>query len=339
MRRLFWAVGQAILPALPRHLGPVAVLLALLANESAALPPEPEPAFRGAGSSSAVACHGGARPAEGKVLRDEHTTWIKRDRHADAFAVLQGERSRSIAANLSGGLIPADKDARCLACHSTPPPRVPRGEGPGPPPRGSRLRVVPWPRRPLDRPTHPLRLGRPVAGREGRARDGRDRRPRPAGEALRRLPRRRGRPRRPPGPRRRPRDDRRRPPPAQLRALRLPRDDAPPLAGRHRPRLDRRLPRPGLADRPARLGEGLGRLAGRPRRAVEGRAGGRSRGGVARVLGVRLLLLPPRPPRRPLEASPIGPARLAPLGFLALRDARQAARPRARRPRSRSSGP
>ena len=53
---------------------------------------------RGAGSCSATACHGGMQPAEGKILRNEHTLWITRDKHADAYRVLTNARSKSIAA-------------------------------------------------------------------------------------------------------------------------------------------------------------------------------------------------------------------------------------------------
>jgi predicted CxxxxCH...CXXCH cytochrome family protein len=105
-----------------------AAILAVVGNGNgrvatcADAPPTAPAAPRGTGSCSAVACHGGAHRAATKVLRDEYTTWILRDRHADAFKVLFMERSRSIATNLSEGRTPAYKDARCLACHATPRP-------------------------------------------------------------------------------------------------------------------------------------------------------------------------------------------------------------------------
>lgn len=80
----------------------------------------------GAMSCSAQACHGSLRPLEeGNVLRNEYTTWQRKDPHAQAYAVLRNERSQYIARNLnerdSGGkLIPAHENARCLACHATP---------------------------------------------------------------------------------------------------------------------------------------------------------------------------------------------------------------------------
>jgi hypothetical protein len=77
-------------------------------------------AYRGTGSCSATACHGGNQPAATKVLRNEHTTWIASDRHANAYKALFDPRSKSIAARLSGGRTPAHEDARCLACHATP---------------------------------------------------------------------------------------------------------------------------------------------------------------------------------------------------------------------------
>lgn len=82
---------------------------------------------QGAGSCSATACHGSITPVAStaypsRVLRDEHTTWVTQDRHANAYDVLFSERSKSIARNLSGEKLPAHQDARCLACHATPTP-------------------------------------------------------------------------------------------------------------------------------------------------------------------------------------------------------------------------
>lgn len=83
-------------------------------------PPPRAPAVRGAGSCSATACHGGIEPGAGRVLRNEHATWVTRDRHADAYRVLTGERSQTIADNLAKPRVAPEKDARCLACHATP---------------------------------------------------------------------------------------------------------------------------------------------------------------------------------------------------------------------------
>jgi hypothetical protein len=52
-------------------------------------------------------------------LRNEHTTWITQDRHANAYAVLFSRRSREMATRLNQGKVPAHEDKRCLACHAT----------------------------------------------------------------------------------------------------------------------------------------------------------------------------------------------------------------------------
>jgi hypothetical protein len=89
----------------------------------------PEPAaaaaeFRGSGSCSAVACHGGIAPRPGlRVLGNEHTTWISDDRHSRAYQTLFADRSDRIVRNLAGNRAPdkpASEDERCLACHTTP---------------------------------------------------------------------------------------------------------------------------------------------------------------------------------------------------------------------------
>lgn len=91
------------------------------------LPPASPPTrLRGAGSCSALSCHGSVAPSgRSSVLRNEHTTWIADDPHALAFETLLGDRSERIARKLagrSGKVIPAHQDERCLACHSTPRP-------------------------------------------------------------------------------------------------------------------------------------------------------------------------------------------------------------------------
>lgn len=93
-------------------------------NVPSGRPAAPVRAFLGAGSCSATACHGSMRPVApmgfpSRVLRNEHTTWLTQDRHADAYRVLFSRRSEGMEERLSGGTIPAHKDARCLACHAT----------------------------------------------------------------------------------------------------------------------------------------------------------------------------------------------------------------------------
>ncbi|MFM1802921.1 MAG: hypothetical protein RJA81_2273 [Planctomycetota bacterium] len=81
----------------------------------------------GTGSCSAVACHGGVgrKSCEDSAMgiwRSEYTVWMTDDRHSRAYEVLHQPLATKIAENLAAGseVIPAWKDLRCLACHSTP---------------------------------------------------------------------------------------------------------------------------------------------------------------------------------------------------------------------------
>lgn len=73
-------------------------------------------------SCSARGCHGGASPvseAASRITRSEVTTWVRHDKHADAYNVLLNARSKAIASRLGLGQ-PAHKSTECLACHATP---------------------------------------------------------------------------------------------------------------------------------------------------------------------------------------------------------------------------
>src|SRR5947209_13485937 len=107
-------------------LGAVSGVVAVVAGTPAAVPAAAaapagagsEPT--GAGSCAARACHGSPRPvADLSILRNEHTTWIVRDRHAQAYQVLHEPRSADIVRKL-GWPGPAHREGRCLACHATP---------------------------------------------------------------------------------------------------------------------------------------------------------------------------------------------------------------------------
>jgi Cytochrome c554 and c-prime len=84
--------------------------------------------INGAGSCSAVACHGSIAPlGGGDVLRNEHTTWISDDPHSRAYQTLSSTRSEQIARNLlvdPNRYVPARQDLRCVACHATPRPEA-----------------------------------------------------------------------------------------------------------------------------------------------------------------------------------------------------------------------
>lgn len=120
-------LGLALRPsaASPLPSGPAPAIAATLATRVAETVPFLP---RGAGSCAAAACHGSATPlpaqaAGSSVQRNEHTVWIDFDPHAQAYDVLNNDRSRSIARNLgksAGKVTPAHLDNRCLACHATP---------------------------------------------------------------------------------------------------------------------------------------------------------------------------------------------------------------------------
>src|SRR5262245_41106935 len=56
------------------------------------------PRFTGTASCSGRACHGSLEPSGERtgIRGNEHTTWLTRDRHADAYRVLFNERSLRI---------------------------------------------------------------------------------------------------------------------------------------------------------------------------------------------------------------------------------------------------
>ncbi len=73
--------------------------------------------YVGPGSCSAVACHGGIEPRSvTRVLQNEYSTWVTRDKHAHAYTALTEPLGEQIAQTLQLG--PAEKAQRCLVCHA-----------------------------------------------------------------------------------------------------------------------------------------------------------------------------------------------------------------------------
>ena len=71
----------------------------------------------GALSCASAGCHGSSFPVtNGTVQQNEYVTWLERDKHTQAYAVLQTDRSRLIARNLNIG--EAYEADLCLDCHS-----------------------------------------------------------------------------------------------------------------------------------------------------------------------------------------------------------------------------
>jgi Cytochrome c554 and c-prime len=79
----------------------------------------PEFVYKGTGTCSAAACHGG--PGTPGSRGSEYTTWVARDPHARAYQVLFNECSQRIAGNLSAGRgTPPESNRLCLDCHVHP---------------------------------------------------------------------------------------------------------------------------------------------------------------------------------------------------------------------------
>ena len=88
---------------------------------------EPAASYTGSGSCSSSQCHGGLRPrTDGRVLQNEHTVWVTKDPHSEAYAHLLEERSKTIARNLKLERSP-EREPRCLTCHSLDAPEARRG--------------------------------------------------------------------------------------------------------------------------------------------------------------------------------------------------------------------
>jgi hypothetical protein len=85
-------------------------------------PPAAGPsALAGTASCSARGCHGALAPVAGQdIRRDEYAIWLTEDRHAEAYRVLESERSAEIVHRLYGEGHRATEEVRCLACHTNP---------------------------------------------------------------------------------------------------------------------------------------------------------------------------------------------------------------------------
>src|SRR5262252_4356 len=77
-----------------------------------------EAKYIGPGSCAATACHGSVKPvAESRILQNEYSTWILKDKHARAYQALTGEAGERIARILKLGM-KAQESPKCLGCHA-----------------------------------------------------------------------------------------------------------------------------------------------------------------------------------------------------------------------------
>ena len=103
-----------------RHTVPLvlALCVVLAATSNAQSSKAPEAKYIGPGSCAATACHGSVKPvAESRILQNEYSTWILKDKHARAYQVLAGDVGKRMARLLKLGA-KAEESPKCLACHA-----------------------------------------------------------------------------------------------------------------------------------------------------------------------------------------------------------------------------
>jgi cytochrome c554/c'-like protein len=75
------------------------------------------PQYTGPGSCASATCHGSVTPrSDNRVLQNEYSTWIVKDKHSKAYVSLTGATGERMAAIL--GLGKAETAPKCLACHA-----------------------------------------------------------------------------------------------------------------------------------------------------------------------------------------------------------------------------
>src|SRR5450755_3262456 len=74
--------------------------------------------YLGPGSCAATSCHGSVKPvADNRILQNEYSTWIIKDKHSKAYQALTGEIGERMARILKLGS-KAEEAPKCLACHA-----------------------------------------------------------------------------------------------------------------------------------------------------------------------------------------------------------------------------
>jgi hypothetical protein len=74
--------------------------------------------YIGPGSCAATSCHGSVKPFAGsRILQDEYSTWILKDKHSHAYQALTGEVGERMVGILKLGS-KAEEAPKCLACHA-----------------------------------------------------------------------------------------------------------------------------------------------------------------------------------------------------------------------------
>jgi hypothetical protein len=74
--------------------------------------------YIGPGSCAATSCHGSVKPIEGsRILQNEYSTWILKDKHSHAYQALTGDIGERIARILKLDS-KAEDSPKCLICHA-----------------------------------------------------------------------------------------------------------------------------------------------------------------------------------------------------------------------------
>jgi hypothetical protein len=74
--------------------------------------------YIGPGSCAATSCHGSVKPVAGsRILQNEYSTWIVKEKHSRAYQALTGEIGERMARILKLGS-KAEDAPKCLACHA-----------------------------------------------------------------------------------------------------------------------------------------------------------------------------------------------------------------------------
>jgi Cytochrome c554 and c-prime len=96
----------------------VSVLFLFLAAPVFLVATENQPVeYIGPGSCAATSCHGSVKPVGGsRILQNEYSTWILKDKHRQAYQALTGDVGERIARILQIGA-KAEEAPKCLACH------------------------------------------------------------------------------------------------------------------------------------------------------------------------------------------------------------------------------
>ncbi|HLW44548.1 MAG TPA: multiheme c-type cytochrome [Candidatus Acidoferrales bacterium] len=74
--------------------------------------------YIGPGSCAATSCHGSVKPVAGsRILQNEYSTWIVKDKHSHAYQALTGDIGERIARILKLNS-KAEEAPKCLSCHA-----------------------------------------------------------------------------------------------------------------------------------------------------------------------------------------------------------------------------